>query len=445
MKAINARLSQLRQQSYYDRLTFKKNRKQIKYLCPKCNKIKVSLAKDYYENKICRVCLPLGQQVTEQEVLLDMARVLLEVGEPLTTEKYKKQGKYSMYLVNGFFKKPWKTIVKDAMDLHKSLNDNSDEKQTVEEKKKEKIVRYKCAKCNKVKMAYAKYNYEGRVCRDCSPSGCRIEVSDILTDVKRVVRELGYQPTIEQYKEYGKYGLSTIYRVCKMSWKEILTSLGYKVLRRVHDAYSFQEIVAEMERVRKELGKIPTYSEYMNLGKISATALRNATRETKWPKILAKIFSLDESTVKLNLKSNKGLINAQLEKIKQIASKLGRSPSLAEASKYGVDVELTRRRLSKNWSEVLEKAGLQADETLTSSENYYIKDEDILSDIIRVAKELGTYPSAVKYEKLGYFLPGTIEYRFNTNWPGVISLAKTAAERNSMEVVRPSERMFIGS
>lgn len=447
MKAINVKLAELRKHSYYERLSLKKTKKQTKYLCPNCNKIKQTASKDYYEGRVCRTCLPLEKKVTQEEILEDIVEVTAKLGKPLTLDKYKEFGKYSTFIISRVCKKNWKAVVQETLNKEKLLakpeKNKAKENKIEGQNKKEKIVRYKCSKCSKIKMAYAKYTYEGKVCRDCSPTSSRIEVSDILTDVKRVVRELGYQPTIEQYKEYGKYGLSTIYRVCKMSWKEILTSLGYKVVRRIHDAYTFQEIVVEMERVTKELSKMPSYSEYMELGKISATALRNATRETKWPSILAKIFNLDESTIKLNIKGDKDTIKTQLEKLKQIASKLGRSPSLAEASKYGVDVELIRKRLSKNWIEVIQKAGLEADEISTSSQNYYVKDEDILSDINRVAKVLGTYPSAIKYEKLGYFLPDTIEYRFNTNWPGVISMAKSVAEKSSLEMPGVLERFSV--
>jgi len=438
MKAIDAKLAQLRKRSYYERLSLKKTKKQIKYICAKCNKEKITYVKDYYEGRICKTCLPLEERVKVEDILADVAKVVEKVGEQLTTEQYRQHGEYNLSIVYRICKKSWKILVKEATAILE--HEKRKEKKEKKEEKKEKNIKYICPKCNKVKMTYARYYYEGRVCRTCSPSGSRIEMSDILTDIKRVVRELGYQPTIEQYKEYGKYGLSTIYRVCNMSWKDILSSLGYKVLRRVHDAYSFQEVVAELERVSKELGKLPSYSEYMERGKISATALRNATRETKWHKILAKLFNLDINTIKLNISGNKEAINTQLEKLRQIASKLGRSPSLAEANKYGVNVELIRKRLNKDWAEVLKQAGIEANDPSISSQNYYVKNEDILSDINRVAKELGTYPSVVKYEKLGYFLPDTVQYRFNTNWHGVISLAKSAAEKSNLELSMPMEK-----
>ncbi len=245
MKAIDVKLTQLRKHSYYERLSSKKSMKQIEYVCGKCQKVKTTYAKYFSEGKICRSCLPLEARLQEKEIIEDVARLVENVGVSLTTEQYRKYGEYSLTIVYRVCKKPWNVIVKDAVALLESLKDKEEDKQEnkKEKKEKEKNIRYICPKCNKVKMTYARYYYEGRVCRTCSPSGSRIEMSDILSDVKKVVRELGYQPTIEQYKEYGKYGLSTIYRVCKMSWKEILTNLGYKVLRRVHDAYTSQEIV----------------------------------------------------------------------------------------------------------------------------------------------------------------------------------------------------------
>lgn len=63
----------------------------------------------------------------------------------------------------------------------------------------------------------------------------------------------------------------------------------------------------------------------------------------------------------------------------------------------------------------------------------YVKDEEILLDINRVAKELGNYPSSVKYEKLGYYLPDSVVHRFNTTWQGVIELAKLCLEKQFLE------------
>jgi hypothetical protein len=331
---------------------------------------------------------------------------------------------------------------------------------------------YYCAKCHKVGRTEVKYYSAGKVCDSCQIKGQDEKdekelISEYASDIRRVAKDLGRVPTSTEYNQLGRYPLSRLGQVFQKTWKEILASLGYCTGKK---EVSYQEIVTHLRNISQELNKLPTLKQYQELGKIDVGAIKRATKADNWTEVLAKVFHLPKEIVDQVINPSHQYYQEQLNKIKTIAEKLNRVPSAKEAAKYGVDVDLISKRLSKNWIELLKLAGVinsiaditsiadsynhnnynnysnhnssnnhnklkglnksEATNNLNLNPNlkYFtkkiIRDEEMLSDLNRVAKELGYYPDKLKYTQLGAYSANNLMYRFNLSWVGIIDLAK---------------------
>ena len=343
---------------------------------------------------------------------------------------------------------------------------------------------YHCAKCHRVGRTQVKYYSAGKVCNNCQVKerDNRDEqelISKYASDIRRVAKDLGRVPTSTEYNQLGRYPLSKLAQVFQKPWKEILASLGYCTGKK---EVSYQEIVTHLRNVSQELSKLPTLKEYQELGKIDIGAIKRATKANNWTEVLAKVFHLPKEIVDQVINPSHQYYQEQLNKIKTVAEKLNRVPSAKEAAKYGVDVDLISKRLGKNWIELLKLAGVinnivditgivsinnipsMVIDKSNNSNNYrnpkslnkseatnnlnlnpnlkyftkkIIRDEEMLADLNRVAKELGYYPDKLKYTQLGAYSANNLMYRFNLNWLGVIDLAK------GKELVIPNNRQTI--
>lgn len=348
---------------------------------------------------------------------------------------------------------------------------------------------YYCAKCHRVGRTQVKYYSAGKVCDNCQIKGQEKDkqqlISEYSLDIRRVAKDLGRVPTSTEYNQLGRYPLSKLAQVFQKPWKEILASLGYCVGKK---EVSYQEIANHLKHISQQLSKLPTLKEYQELGKIDIGAIKRATKADNWTEVLAKVFHLPKEIVDQVINPSHQYYQEQLNKIKTIAEKLNRVPSAKEAAKYGVDVDLISKRLGKNWIELLKLAGVinnivditdivsinnipsMVIDKSNNSNNYrnpkslnkseatnnpnlnlnlnlnpnlkyftkkIIRDEEMLADLNRVAKELGYYPDKLKYTQLGAYSANNLMYRFNLNWLGVIDLAK------GRELVIPNNRQTI--
>ncbi|MFY9225447.1 MAG: hypothetical protein WAQ98_22415 [Blastocatellia bacterium] len=334
---------------------------------------------------------------------------------------------------------------------------------------------YYCAKCHRVGRTEVKYYSAGKVCNSCQvkrhdEKDEKELISEYASDIRRVAKDLGRVPTSTEYNQLGRYPLSRLGQVFQKSWKEILSSLGYYTGKK---EVSCQEVATHLRHISQELNKLPTLKEYQELGKIDVGAIKRATKTDNWTEVLAKVFHLPTEIVDQVINLSHQYYQEQLSKIKTIAEKLNRVPSAKEAAKYGVNVDLISKRLGKNWIEILKLAGVIDNATdissiinitniaidksnnsnnynpkslnkieatnnpslnsslnsnLNSNLKYFckkiIRDEEMLADLNRVAKELGYYPDKLKYTQLGAYSANNLMYRFNLSWVGIIDLAK---------------------
>ncbi len=57
----------------------------------------------------------------------------------------------------------------------------------------------------------------------------RIGLEKLTEDIHRVVKQLGHQPSAEEYDKHGEYSFWAVRNTFKKGWREILVSLGYKI------------------------------------------------------------------------------------------------------------------------------------------------------------------------------------------------------------------------
>lgn len=124
--------------------------------------------------------------------------------------------------------------------------------------------------------------------------------------------------------------------------------------------------------------------------------------------------------------------------LRSVASNLGkhslkmRDYSKQNGAKYSVFV-LTKR--FGNWEAVLKKAGLSGEKSLKGMEygEKSIKEEVLLADLLRVAKELNNFKLTIKdYEQLGKFTAVTMHDRFGSwNKAKLKANLETASTRNA--------------
>lgn len=249
-------------------------------------------------------------------------------------------------------------------------------------------------------------------------------LANLTTDIHRVVKELGRRPTSDDYVTYGRYYLNAVYRAFGKEWDDVLAFLGYKTPKKT---YSYQDIVEELDRVSKKLAKLPTVDEYNQLSKIKHDRVMEVTKLSNWIEVLAVAFNITKEKVDEVVNPKHPFYQEQFVKLKTIAEKLHRIPTMEESSKYGVNADLLIKRLNISWLDILVLANIiniQTQANLTNLPYRVVRVGEMLDDLNNLARELGHYPTSLKYDQLGSFSSNLLMYRLNVNWIGVIDLAK---------------------
>jgi hypothetical protein len=117
-----------------------------------------------------------------------------------------------------------------------------------------KRIVYLCAMCRAACETQRSNYKEGTKCKACLHK-IKITKAELAEDIRRVIKELGHQPTCTEYKEFGKYGLTTMTRRFGMGWNDILESLGLLPQRK---PYTFDQVCKEVRSVKAEIQRYST-------------------------------------------------------------------------------------------------------------------------------------------------------------------------------------------
>ena len=95
----------------------------------------------------------------------------------------------------------------------------------------------------------------------------RYSDDELLAELKRVCNVLGRNPTQKEMEEIGNITAQTIKR--RLGWAEACASVGFPI-RKKRDL-----IVEDISQVSASLGRAPSLSEYLRLGKYGEGAIKN--------------------------------------------------------------------------------------------------------------------------------------------------------------------------
>jgi hypothetical protein len=95
--------------------------------------------------------------------------------------------------------------------------------------------------------------------------GNRYTDNELLDELARVCRELGRPPTRKEMDELGNITASTVKR--RLGWAEACASAGFPVREKS------ELILDDIRQVIESLGRVPSQSEYLRLGRYGAVAI----------------------------------------------------------------------------------------------------------------------------------------------------------------------------
>lgn len=116
----------------------------------------------------------------------------------------------------------------------------------------------------------------------------------------------------------------------------------------------------------------------------------------------------DRSTKKAYLRNYKST-DHYLEKLKQLALKLGYTPSRKQAAKAQINTHQLTKRLNTNWLGVIEAANLDPKSLPHKSASFFATKEDIIKDLCRVSSLTSAYPSIRDYKLHGKYGINTVK------------------------------------
>lgn len=277
-----------------------------------------------------------------------------------------------------------------------------------------KRIIYLCSICAKEGSTLRCRYKEGHICLECARSKGKIGQAAIKEDILRVVKVLGHQPTAEEYEEVGKYSLVTVMTNFGQGWREILSSIGLKVQRRPHDSYSFEDVTKELMAVKVKLGFVPSVKQYLEIGKISLNAIKHTTNCNTWVDIIEKVLGISREEANFYRLGNYQTTKQYLEKLRDLAYKLGHTPSREQASNNGINSQQLAKRLNTNWLGVIKAAQLDPKNLPDRSRALFATKEDMIKDLRIVAKLIGKSPSSNQYKLHGKYAVNTVKGRLGS-------------------------------
>lgn len=130
-------------------------------------------------------------------------------------------------------------------------------------------------------------------------SGRRVSKGEVVADVRRVARLLGRSPSSVEYGRHGRYDVTTVRRKFRLPWGEIVEAAGLRYTRRTsRKVPATEELRRDVRRVARELGGPPTRSEYQARGRFDAETVRRRSGMRRWEGAVAWLTGVDPEEVK---------------------------------------------------------------------------------------------------------------------------------------------------
>ncbi len=227
----------------------------------------------------------------------------------------------------------------------------------------------------------------------------RISENQLIEELKRLGKELGQTPRTRDMIEKGQFSINPYERAFG-SWTNALHEAGYEANQRKE--IPEEELISELQRVGDIVGRPPVNSDLMEYSEFSLRlyynrfeSLPGARRAAGFP---ANVGRPGQRISKREL----------LSEIGRVREKLGHPPSRDELTEHGKYSRAPYERVFGSISAAREAAGFSRE--LPSRQT--IPDEDLLSEIDRLAEKLGRTPTIEALRKYGKYTHPTYRRAF---------------------------------
>ena len=201
----------------------------------------------------------------------------------------------------------------------------------------------------------------------------RISNDELVLAYRSLRKKLNRHVRVSDMDTHGKYS-SAIYRRRWGSWNKFLLEVGDSpILRR---DITTDDLVAEYNRVRASLGRVPTRSEFA-----SVSAHSPDRYEHRWGSWNAFLESIGEALNKRHLISKEKLV----AEFKRVRAMLGKPPTVKEMAQHGSIAPTTYRRLWGSWSQFLEEMG-------EAHQRRNIPKQELINAYLKLKKQLKKQP-----------------------------------------------------
>ncbi len=181
------------------------------------------------------------------------------------------------------------------------------------------------------------------------------------------------------------------------SWNRALIAAGLEP--NIHTKTTREEVIEDIKRFAKELGRPPKRAEYVKFGKYT-----KVDNFGGWNSLIDEIsFRRMMDVTKQNL----------IDSLVDVANAIGRSPHYVEYCNHplGYSREIVYK-FYKSYDDLLRDAELSIP---YRNGGWLFKSEEwLLSQVRQVAGDLGYTPSAVEFSRLSETHANTVRYRFGT-------------------------------
>ena len=224
----------------------------------------------------------------------------------------------------------------------------------------------------------------------------RMDITDeeLVSQVQMLAKELGRVPTIGEFDKDSRTASRATVKNHFGSWNEFLRAAGLEVNLRM--IITDEELVRQVQMLAKELGKAPTIGEF-NKDPRTASATTAKDHFDSWNKFLeAAGLETNLQVIRRTYRHTDVTSEGLISQLQMLAKEFGKAPTRNEFDKdprtAGATTAIKR---FGSWNKFLEAAGLEINMRMRMN----ITDEELVSQVQMLAKELGRAPTRSEFDK----------------------------------------------
>ena len=233
---------------------------------------------------------------------------------------------------------------------------------------------------------------------------------ELLEDIRSVADIVNRTPSLQDYREHGSHGATTIYRRFG-SWQDAVARAGFEP-REPQRKIDTDELIDALQELADELGESPTTVQMNKHGRYSPRVYRE--RFGSWDHAIeaAGLDPVDIDAVGPTVSDAE-----LLDELERLADELDATPTWTQMDEQGAYSPDTYRRHFGSWNAALEEIGHEPQHTST-----HVSRDELLADLERLADELGHRPTATDIVEEGTYGLATYQRQFGS-WSDAVTVA----------------------